>query len=93
MTIDGNRECVADRAHPFIAQAAESIHENSDGHALDRVEVDGADAWNRVDAGLEQHLAGQSSDGRGARGDQRPTQPRNGDIPTQHDDGPAADVG
>lgn len=92
MTVDGDRKCVADRPHPFVAQAPEAVGEDADRHALDRVEVDVAESWNRIGVGLENHLAGQSPDGGGARGDQGSAESGYRSISTQHDDGSAADA-
>jgi len=93
VTVDGDGEGVTDLSHALVAQAAGPVDQNSDGHALDRVEIDNAHAGNRIDAWLEHHLTRQASDSRGARGHQRPTESGNGGISTQHHDGSSADVG
>ena len=92
VTVDRNRECIADRTHAFVTQPSEPADEDADGHALDRVEVDGAVLWHRVVVGLEHDLARQAPDRGRTGGDERPTESRDGGVAGQHDDRTSADL-
>lgn len=91
-TVHGDRQRSTDIPHSLVAQAAESINEHSDGHTLDRVEVDGAPPRDWITARLEQYLTRQASDGRGARGDKGSPEAWNGSVAAQHQYRPTADL-
>jgi hypothetical protein len=68
----GDFERVADLTHPLVAESAQALHERSERHALDRVEVDGRGPRYRILARLEQDLALDPTNRGRARADQRP---------------------
>jgi hypothetical protein len=55
--VDCDGQSGADLIHTSIAQPAEPLDENPDGHALDRVDVDRRPARHRIPFGLQQDLA------------------------------------
>ena len=91
--VDSDREGGADLAHALVAQATESIDQDTEGHALDRVEVDRAQPRDGIPAGFEQDFARQATDGRGARGDDCPSETGDGHVTAQHHDRTTADLG
>src|SRR4051795_12278021 len=91
--VDGDLERSTDLTHAVVAESAESLDEHADGRALHRVEVDGAAPRNRVFTGLEYDLASQLANRRGARSDQRATQPRDGRVTGDHHHRAANGVG
>ena len=54
--------------------------------------MDGAKPGNRIHSWLQDDLAGQSADNRGARSNDGPTESGNRRVPGQHDDGPATNL-
>ncbi len=83
--VDGNLESGKELTHSPVAQASEAFDEKADRDAFDRVEVDGRPPRDRVFAGFKHHFAGQTPDGRRARRDERPSQPRDSGVTRQHD--------
>jgi hypothetical protein len=69
---DGQRR--TDLAHPGVGESAESFDEHRERHTLDRIEVHRRTLWDGIVTGLENDLAGQRADRRGARSDERATQ-------------------
>jgi len=90
--VDGHVKSGADVVHSHRAQRAEPFDEDRDRNALHRVEVRHASTGDGVVAGLEQDLARQIADRRGARSDQRSPEPGNGSIARKHHDWPSSDV-
>jgi hypothetical protein len=52
VAFDGNVERRAHLPHAVVAQSSEALHEDRDGHALDRVEVDRGSARDWIVVGL-----------------------------------------
>jgi hypothetical protein len=88
--IDGDRQGAADLPHPDVGEPSESLYEDGDRDALDRVEVDRAALRDRIVRGFQDDLAGERPDGRRARRDECATKARDCDVSGQHDDGAAA---
>ena len=91
--VDGDRECVAHLPHPFVAEPSETVDEHAERHALHRVEVYRTELRNGIHLRLEHHLARQVADRRRTRGNEGSTEAGDRHVATEHDDGPAADVG
>jgi hypothetical protein len=92
VAIHGDIECYADFAHPIVAKPSETPHEDSDGNALDRVEVDRRPPRNWIVSRLHNNLAGETADRGCTRRNERAPQPWNGRITGKHHDGPPADI-
>ena len=92
MAVDGNFESGAHLSHSLAAQSAEPVDEYSDRDALDRVKIDRREVGNRIGAWFEEDLAGEVSDRRRARGNERAPQSGYGCISREDQDGPAANV-
>lgn len=71
--------------HPSIPKPAETIDEDSDRHALHRIQIHRGAARHRVVTGLKDDLAGQATDCRCTRRHQCPSQPGNGSVARQDD--------
>ena len=92
-TVNGDVERCADLAHPLIAVASQSLRECSDRDTLCRVEIHRRGSGDRVRRGLEEDFARYPADGGRTRGNDRSSQSWNGDIPGQHHDRSAGNIG
>jgi hypothetical protein len=79
-TVHGDFESDADLPHPLITEPSETLDKDGDRDTLDRVEIDPGSAWDRIVAGFEQNLTGQSADCRRARSDQGAPKSRDGGV-------------
>jgi hypothetical protein len=52
VAFDGHVERCAHLAHAVVAESSETLHEDRDGHALDRVKVDRGSPGNWIVGGL-----------------------------------------
>lgn len=89
--VDRNLECLTDLSHPHTAQRADPFDQHRSRHRLDRVQVGGTPATDRVFAGVENDLTRQTSDRRRTRCNERSTQPRDGYVTRQDHDWPSTD--
>jgi hypothetical protein len=92
MALHCNVERGADFTHAIVAEPSETLDQDSERHALDRVQVDRGSARNWIATLLQYDLARQAAD-RGRTGcDQRAFQPWNGCVTREHHDWPSADI-
>jgi hypothetical protein len=92
LTVDRDREGAADLSQAPVGQTAESFDQDAGCDTLDRVEVDGRTARDRIVAGFEDDLAGQRPDGCRARRDEHSPEPRDGRVARQDNDGTPANI-
>lgn len=90
--VDGNAQGRAHLAHPIVSQATQPGHEDGNGDALDGIQVHRATAGNRILGGVQDDLAGESTNGGRAGRDERASKPRQRGVPGQDDHGAAADL-
>ncbi len=81
------RACGYPRAVPTRSTSAAT------DDTFDRVQVDRRTPRDRINAGVENHFARESTNRRRTRRDDRAPKPRDGCVSGQDDDGAAADVG
>lgn len=86
--IDGDLEGLTHLSHAPVTQPADAIYQYADRDALHGIEIRDAALRNRVFSRLEQDLAGKPSNRCGAGGDESASQPRDGGVSREHDDGP-----
>lgn len=91
--VDRDRKGVADLAHAIVTQAAETVHQDRQRDAFDRVQVDRGPAGHRVVAGFENDLADQTPDRRRTRRNQCSTMTGYHGIAGEHHDRPPTDLG
>ena len=84
--VDSDSQRRTDLAHPVVAQATETLRQGSNRDALDRIEIDGRAAWDRILTRLEHHLARNPPDIGGARCDQCASKPRDCDVACYNND-------
>ena len=60
--VDGNLQRPADLSHPHAAQCADPFDQHGGRHRLDRVQIDGTAATDRIFTGVENDLTRQTSD-------------------------------
>ena len=93
VAVDSDLERIAHLAHLAVSQASESFDENSDRHALDRVEIGNARSRYGILAGLEGDFTGELADRRCARSNERSAKARDRRVSRQHDDRATTDLG
>lgn len=92
LAVDGDVERFADLTHTLIAESAQALDQRSDRNALDRIEVDDRDDWDRVVRRFEEDLGRDVADRGCARPDQGAPQPRNRRVSGEYDHRPAPDL-
>jgi hypothetical protein len=81
--VDCNLECLTDLSHPRAAQRTDPFDQCGGWHRLDRVQIDGTAASDRIFAGVENDLTRQTSDRGRTRRNDRTTEPRDGCVTRQ----------
>lgn len=92
-TVDRNADRGTNLSHAVAAQRSKAIDEHTGRHALDRVQVDGATAGDRVLARFEDDLARYPADRGRAGSHEGPSEPRDRHVPGEHEYRSAPDVG
>lgn len=92
-TVDGDGERGAGLAQTQIGNASQPLDEDGGGHRLDRVEIDGASARDRLEPRFEDNFTGQTSDSGGARGDKCTTKAGYRRVTRQDENRSATDLG
>lgn len=90
--VGGHVERPADLSHPRTAERADSFDEHSNRDRLHRVQVHRGATVDRIVVGFEDDLTWQTSDVRGARRNERTTQPRDGGVTREHNHRSATDL-
>lgn len=91
-TVDGDFERFADLVHAVVAESAQALDQRSNRDALDRVEIDDRNEWDRVVWRLEEDLGRNVADRGRARPDQGTPQARDRGVSREHDHRPAPDL-
>lgn len=73
VAVDSHGQGCAQLLHASVTQPAETLRKSSNRNTLHRVKIDSRLEWDRIVTGLQEHLAGKTSDCRRAWSDQRPS--------------------
>ena len=90
--VDGHLQGCAELAHASVGEAPESVDENTHRNALHGVEIDGRRPGHGIFAGLQEYLAWQSPDRRGAGCHDGTSQSGDGSVAREDHDRPATDA-
>jgi hypothetical protein len=92
LAVDGDLERFADLPHTVVAESAQAVDQRSNRDALDRVEIDDRNEWDRVARRLEQDLGRDVANRGRARPDQSTPQTRDSSVTREYDHRPAPDL-